>query len=213
MRDVNSLKKQIDEVAKQATNGILPAGYQDKTYIKGRYAGNQKPYWDIDGEAFNRLWKLIEPYVRKSVNSSAYYSKPEEREDFVAEIRAWTYRVLRNYGPCPNGQPFHKQVPLTVNNALTNFRRLSKSPSKRLNYEAISLFQTMQGSEDPIVNTLTDEDTTSVAILELTLHLPPTTQKIVRYFLRAGKSAMKDTCERFGLSRKQLLNILESCIL
>lgn len=203
-----SLKEQISSLAIEVTNGLDPAGYQDKTYLHGKSKGKPKPYWNIDGHKFEQLWKLIYPYVAKSVSHSGYYAIDNlEKEDFIEDIKIWFYKVMFNFGPQPNGKPFHEQIPLTVNNALTNYWRRQQQPGKRVNYESISLaFQLTDGFS--IADTLEAPEDFSVEIL--LGHLNVHEQAIVRYYLQCESKT--ETRKRFGVTSYRLQKLLQSCL-
>jgi len=202
----------IDQLAIQATKGEDFVGYQrNKTYLHGRFRGQPKKYWLVDGNKFEKLWKVILPYVAVSVQRSGYYTSNSEREDILEDIKIWFYKILYNYGPKPNDKPFSKQVTLTVNNALTNYYKNAQSAKKYLNYNAISLFTATTNDDTPILNTIEDNSfTTDFREREIVAHLNETEQAMVLFYFKCEQ--LKLTCEEFHVSPKRLKNILRSCL-
>jgi DNA-directed RNA polymerase specialized sigma24 family protein len=205
----------IDQAALEACGGVLPHGYQDKVYKRGESRGLPKPFWEVDGIKFERLWKLIYPYIAKSVNRSAYWVTDSlEKEDILEDIKIWFFKVLFNYGPQPCGKPFHKQVPLTTQNALTNFKKRERQPSKSINYRTISLFFSI-ASKDPDATTLVELLASDVSIRErelvdLIATLPPYKRTVVVHYLE--NCSVSRTCRKFGISKNRLKLILRSCV-
>lgn len=200
----------VNKLAIEATHGLQSFGLQDKHYIKGDNKGKRKPFWVIDGNAFEQLWNAVKPYVIKSVYKSGYYSDSMEREDLVQEIMNHLYWILFNYGPKPNGIPFSKQLPLSVDNILTNRYNKSQRNLNYLNYNAISLFTTVgnDSSTTTLVDTIECEQSSEVT--ELTAHLTEREREIVVYYLNSENKV--ETRTHFGISNNRLNKILQKCL-
>jgi hypothetical protein len=96
-----------------------------RTYYKGKKKGEVRDVFDVDGRGFNNLWKLLNAFAAKTVNS--FYNtrrifSEEEFEDLF-DIRYQTLYVLRFFGPTPNGVSFSKFFPLICKNILSTSSR------------------------------------------------------------------------------------------
>ena len=119
---------QIDQLANQSCR-LMTSEERQKffasssirtTYLKGMNRGKERKVFEVSGEIFNKLWKLVEPYVFVSALKSNYYRNTPEMHDNVSEIKFLLFRYLRFFGPQYSGKPFSTYLPLLVNNVLTN---------------------------------------------------------------------------------------------
>lgn len=205
-----SQKQVVDQLAIAATNGLNSFGLQDKHFIKGNKAGQQKPFWVVDGRKFSELWDAVKPYVMKAVYKSGYYSDSMEREDLVQEIMNHLYWILYNYGPQPNGTPFSKQLSLSVDNILTNRYNKSQRSLNYLNYNSISLYNTVGGEDSSTELVDTVECEQEPGVFDLIAHLPEEERDVVVYYLNSENKT--ETRTKFGISNHRLNKILSKCL-
>ena len=65
---------------------------------------------------FVKLLKFVRPYIAGAVKRSTW----SYDEDWISILDYETYRVLKQYGPTPNGEPFSVSFKLRIQNILTN---------------------------------------------------------------------------------------------
>lgn len=203
----------VNQLAIQATQGIHHTGIQEgRTYLHGKNRGKPKKYWEIDGNAFVKLWDTIKPYVVTAVRKSAYYANSLEKEDLISEIQMHFLKILYNFGPVPNGQPFEKQIPLSVNNILTNKFKNSRADKRILNYESISLYnQLSDGSKDTYADIVQDYDSPiENDLFSLIGHLNNHEQEIVKYYICCEN--LRETCAEFNINTNALKELLKTCL-
>jgi hypothetical protein len=91
-------------------------------YVKGIKKGKERDIYEVDGRCFNKIWKLIYPYVFTSCSKSVYYD-PYELEEAVSEVKITLFSVLQRFGPVFNGKSLSQRLGIIVNIALTNNHR------------------------------------------------------------------------------------------
>lgn len=107
-------------------------------YIKGKNKGKERVVYNVDGRGFNKLWALIYPYVHKSATRSVY-ANSENIEEAVSEIKILVLKYLRYFDPAS----FSQNLPLLVNNALTNWHNRTEK-----NIKAESIFRDDTSNDD-----------------------------------------------------------------
>ncbi|MCK9543549.1 MAG: hypothetical protein M0R03_16145 [Novosphingobium sp.] len=104
-------------------SGLMKKKYfSGRTYYKGKRKGEEKDVYEINGQGFNELWKLLSNYAKKVVDKFYFANKmfdDEGLEDFY-DIKYQTFEILRFFGPTPNGSSFSSFFPLICKNTMTN---------------------------------------------------------------------------------------------
>jgi DNA-directed RNA polymerase specialized sigma24 family protein len=129
--NLKEFKNQLDSIA-QTICKIVPVEQRLRIfeeqkiisyYVKGKKKGQLREFYTVDGFGFEKLWKLIYPYVFKSCRIS---STEEDLEDLIYEVKYQVFRNLQYYGPVFENQTLSQRLGLIVNNTLTNeFRKRS----------------------------------------------------------------------------------------
>ena len=129
MRDINNISNQIDTLAEKACRLLTPSEKEEffknckdnlkPYYISGINKGKEREIYEVDGRLFNKIWKLLLPYVFTSCNKSAY-NNSFYRDDLISEVKFGAFRALQLYGPIYNNQKVSQRFRLWVNNILTN---------------------------------------------------------------------------------------------
>ena len=116
---------EFQEGREQSGEGYKKKYSAGRTYYKGPRKGQERDVFEVDGEGFNELWKLLVPFAMKSVNNF-YHSRrvfSGEEEDALFDIKYQTLYVLRFHGPCPSKVPFSQFFPLICKNILSTISR------------------------------------------------------------------------------------------
>jgi hypothetical protein len=104
----------------------------DRTYYKGLRKGEEKDVYFIDGVIFNKLWGAVQNYVYLSTRKGFYGKENDDCSDDVRDIFVQTFRILRFFGPTPNGISFSNCFPLICRNVLYSNSRRKYGTSERI---------------------------------------------------------------------------------
>jgi len=141
MRDVKQVLFAVDSLALSCCTplqGVEKDSYFNETgikryYVKGKNKGKERDIYEINGMLFNKIWDLVYPYAYKSAMRSTY-GCVDKAEDALAEIKYLLFRYLKFLGPSYNNIPLSKNIPLIVNNVLTNYSNKCKRTPIDLSY-------------------------------------------------------------------------------
>ena len=144
-RDISQITNQIDTLAKQGCRLLTDEEKEEffnttkvkRHYIKGRNRGKERDIYEVDGRCFNRIWKLVYPYVLTSCAKSVYYNS-FELEEAISEVRYNLFSILQRFGPVFYGKTLSQRLSIIVNISLTNNNR---KITKRVDTVSMSSFE------------------------------------------------------------------------
>ena len=185
----------------------------DRELIEGCLAQDKKA-WDLFVTRFSRLiyWS-----IRKTLEKSAFVSRPDLADDIFQEIfkRILEHRELEKLRDVRNLRPF--LVVTATHAALDKIKSLRRRESRDISLEkeflpkdsgeAVSLADVLKdGSQDPSARVISDEQ--SLAISEILERLSPKERTCVEWHYMDGK-AHQDIAAILGLPLGTVSSIIQ----